>query len=278
MKGKTIFITGATSGIGKETAGALAEKGATIVFTTRDREKGKLVQQELINRSNNKDIHVLFCDLASFESIRNCCKEFQNNFDKLHVLINNAGIGNHTRRESKNGIEQTFATNHLAPFLMTSLLLGVLKKSAPSRIINLTSGLHYGTMNFDDIELKHNYRWVKAYKQSKLCNILFTRLLAAKLKGTGVTVNCANPGMTKTNLARDSNRFSRAIFNLLSKPVEKGAATSIYLATSPEVENVTGEYFSKSQISKSSKESHDLALAKRLWTLSEEYVGSKFKI
>lgn len=278
MKGKTVLITGATSGIGKETAMALAKRGATIVFTTRDLEAGKLVRQDLIKRSNNKNIHVLFCDLASFDSIRNCCTEFLDKFDELDILINNAGIWDHTRRESKDGIENIFATNHLAPFLMTGLLMDTIKKSAPSRIINLTSGLHYGTINFDDIEFKNKFKGIKAYRQSKLCNILFTRLLAKKLKGTKVTVNCANPGMTKTNLARDSSRFSRSIFKMLSKPVGKGAATSIYLAVSPEVENVTGEYFSKCQISKSSKESHDMALAKRLWTLSEEYIGSKFKI
>lgn len=278
MKNKIILITGATSGIGLETARGLARLGATIVFTTRDELRGKQVREELIKTTNNKNIDVLFCDLASFDSIKACCVEYKQKYDKLDVLINNAAIWDHTRRESKDGIENIFATNHLAPFLKTNLLLETLKKSRPSRIINLTSGLHYGTINFDDIEFKHGFKGIKAYRQSKLAIILFTRSLATKLKGTGITVNCVHPGMNKTKLARDAGTVSRAIFNLISQSPKKGAETSIYLASSPNVRNITGEYFAKSQITKSSKQSYDMNLAERLWKLSEEYIGSKFKI
>ncbi len=212
LKNKIVLITGATSGIGKETARGLAELDATIVFTTRDNLKGEKTRNELIAKTNNENINMLKCDLASFESIKNCCKEFKSKYDSLHVLINNAGVWDFKRRESKDGIENIFATNYLAPFLMTNLLLDVLKISNPSRIINVTSGMHYGTINFDDIEFKQKFSGAKAYRQSKLGLILFTRLLAKKLDGIGVTVNAVHPGMNKTDLGRDAGGFSRMIF------------------------------------------------------------------
>ena len=272
MKNKIVLITGATSGIGKETALGLAKLGATIVFTTRDNLKGEKTKKELIATTSNKNIHMLKCDLASFESIRNCCKEFKSKYDKLHVLINNAGVWDFKRRESKDGIENIFATNYLAPFLMTNLLLDILKKSSPSHIINVTSGMHYGTINFDDIEFKQKFSGAKAYRQSKLGLILFTRFLAKKLEGTGVTVNCVHPGMNKTDLGRDAGGFSQMIFKLMGKNPEIGAETSIYLASSPDVENITGEYFAKEKIKRSSKESYDMDLAKKLWDVSENYL------
>jgi len=272
LKNKIVLITGATSGIGKESALGLANMGARVVFTTRDNLKGEKTKKELIVATNNKNIHMLKCDLASFESIRNCCKEFKSKFDKLHILINNAGVWDFKRRESKDGIENIFATNYLAPFLMTNLLLDVLKKSAPSRIINVTSGMHYGTINFNDIEFKQKFSGVKAYRQSKLGLILFTRLLAKKLEGTSVTVNTAHPGMNKTNLGRDAGGFSKMIFKIMGKDPKIGAETSIYLASSPDVENITGEYFAKKEIKKSSKESYNMDLAKKLWDVSEKYV------
>jgi len=272
LKNKIVLITGATSGIGKETALGLAKLGATIVFTTRDSLKGEKTKKKLIAATNNENIDMLQCDLASFESIKNCCKEFKSKYDRLHVLINNAGVWNFKRRESKDGIENIFATNYLAPFLMTNLLLDVLKKSNPSHIINLTSGMHYGTINFNDIEFKQNFSGIKAYRQSKLGLILFTRLLAKKLEGGNVTVNCVHPGMNKTDLGRDAGGFSRMIFKLMGKDPKIGAETSIYLASSPDVENITGEYFAKKKIKRSSKESYDMDLAKQLWDVSKKYV------
>jgi NAD(P)-dependent dehydrogenase (short-subunit alcohol dehydrogenase family) len=272
VKNKIVLITGATSGIGKETAIGLASLGTTIVMTARDQNKGISTKKEIIQATNNKNIDVIHCDLASFESIRNCCNEFKTKYQSLHVLINNAGTWDFKRRESKDGIENIFATNYLAPFLMTNLLLDIIQKNKPARIINVTSGLHSGTINFDDIEFKHNFSGIKAYGQSKLAIILFTRLLAEKLKGTGVTVNCVHPGMNRTNLGRDAGTFSRIGFKLLGKDPKKGAETSIYLASSKEVENITGEYFVKKKIKQSSKESYNMDVAERLWDVSVKYV------
>ena len=205
LKNKIVLITGATSGIGKETALGLAKLGATVVFTTRNKSKAEKIKKKLVKSTGNENINILKCDLASFESIMNCCKEFKLKYDHLHVLINNAAILDFKRRVSKDGIENMFATNYLAPFLMTNLLLDVLKESNPSRIINITSGMHRGPINFNDIEFKQNFSGIKAYNQSKLGVILFTRLLAKNLDGTGITVNCVNPGMNKTKIYRDAD-------------------------------------------------------------------------
>lgn len=273
LNGKIVIITGATSGIGKETALGLAKLGATIILTTRDDNRGNELKNEIIQMTGNNNIDVFYCDLASFESVRNFCIKFKIKYHQLHILINNAGTWDFKRRESKDGIENILATNYLAPFLMTNLLLDVIQKSKPSRIINLTSGLHYGTINFDDIEYKHNFSGMKAYSQSKLAIILFTRLLAEKLKGTAVTVNCVQPGMNRTKLGRDAGTFSKIGFKLLGKDPKKGAETSIYLASSKEVENITGEYFVKKKIKQSSKESYNMDLAKKLWEISKKYVN-----
>jgi len=273
MKGKTVFITGVSSGIGKETARELAKLGATVVGTSRDTKKGEQTKQELIQTTNNKNIEVLSCDLASFVSIRTCCAEFLEKYDTLHVLINNAGTWDYHRRESKDCIENMFATNYLAPFLMTNLLLPVLNKSTPSRIINLTSRLHSWTIHFDDLEFKKNFSGMKAYAHSKLALILFTRLFAKKLEGTGVTINCVNPGMTKTNLGRDAGFLSRKIFKLLGKSVVKGTETSVYLASSPEVKKISGEYFEKKAVKQTNKETYDMDAAEKLWDISTKYVG-----
>jgi len=271
LTNKIILITGATSGIGKEIAIGLARLNATIIFTTRDMLKGEKVKNELIEITNNKKIHLLKCDLASFESIRNCCKEFKSKYDDLHVLINNAGVWDFKRRESKDRVENIFATNYLAPFLMTNLLLDLLKKSSPSRIINVTSGMHFGTINFEDIEYKNNFSGAKAYRQSKLALILFTRLLSKKLEGTGVTVNAVHPGMNKTDLVSDAGVFSKLLFKMMGKDPKFGAETSIFLASSLDVKNISGEYFSKKKIRRSSRESYNMVLAEKLWDLSVKY-------
>ena len=273
MKGKIVLITGATSGIGKETAQGLALLGATVVITTRDVERGEHTRQELIQSTKNTNIDVLFCDLASFVSIRDCCNEFLKKYPTLHVLINNAGTMDSHRRESKDGIENMFAVNYLAPFLMTNLLLDVLKKSAPARIINLSSGLHSGTIQFNDLEFEHGFSGMRVYGHTKLAIILFTRLLAEKLKGTGVTVNCVNPGMTATNLGRNAGWFSAKFFKLLGKKPSIGAQTPIYLASAPEIETISGEYFEKKSVKKTNKRTYDMDAARKLWEVSKRYVG-----
>ena len=269
---KIVLITGATSGIGKEIAKGLAALGATIVLTSRNQDKGIATKNEIIQATNNKNIDVIPCDLASFESILTCCTEFTTKYHALHVLINNAAVWDFKRRESTDGIENIFATNYLAPFLMTNLLLDTLKNSSPSRIINVISGLHSGSIHFDDLESKKNFSGLKAYAHSKLALILFTKLLAQKLEGTGVTVNYMHPGMNKTNLGRDAGRFSRTMFKLLGKDPKKGAETSIYLASSADVEHITGEYFIDKKIRKSSEESYDMVVAQKLWDISKQYV------
>jgi NAD(P)-dependent dehydrogenase (short-subunit alcohol dehydrogenase family) len=272
LKNKIVLITGATSGIGKETAIGLAKLDCTIVLTTRDMQRGKSTKDEIINASNNNKIDLLYCDLSSFDSIRSCCDQFKAKYGQLHVLINNAGVWKSRRDVSKDGIEITFAVNYLAPFLMTNLLLDPLKKGAPSRIINLSSGYHGGSIHFDDMEFKRSFSGRNAYKQSKLVMILFTKILAEKLKATGVTVNCVNPGFIATNLARELNFVLRVCFKFFGKNPKKGAETSIYLASSPEVENISGQYFVNKKIRRSSKESNDMKVAKKLWDPSAEYV------
>lgn len=271
-KGKIVLITGATSGIGKEIARGLARLGATVVFTTRDDQKGAKTREDLIQSTGNTNIDMLHCDLASLDSIRACVLEFKRKYAQLHVLINNAGTWDFTRRESKDGIENIFATNYLAPFLMTNLLLDVIKQSNPSQIINIAAGLHRGTIHFDDIEFKQGFSGLKAYSQSKLALILFTRLLAKKLESTGVRVNCVHPGVLKTNLGRDAGRFSRLMFKIIRKNPQAGAETPIFLASDPTAANLNGEYLVKKQVHRSSKTSHDLQLAQQLWDLSIKYV------
>jgi NAD(P)-dependent dehydrogenase (short-subunit alcohol dehydrogenase family) len=271
LKGKTVLITGATSGIGKETAVGLANMGARIVFISRYEERGKSAREEIIRRSGNPTIEFFLCDLASFESIRSFCSSFKQEHE-LHVLVNNAGVWNFTRMVSKDGIESTFAVNYLAPFLMTNLFLSLLKKCSPSRVVNVSSQLHTGTINFDDIEFRLSYSGMKAYSQSKLALILFTRLLSEMLEGTGVTVNTLHPGFVATSLGRDGGLVLRALWRLFGKNPERGADTSIYLASSPDVQGISGEYFVERRITSPSKESHDMDMARRLWEVSERYV------
>jgi len=271
MEGKVCLITGATSGIGKETALALARMGATVVFTARNPEKGRTTRDQIIASSRNETVDALECDLSSLSSVRDFCTIFQARHTRLHVLVNNAGTWEKERKVSKDGIENTFVVNHLAPFLMTNLLIDTLKNSAPARIISVSSGLHGGTINFDDVEFRTNFKGMKAYRQSKLANILFTKELSRRLIGTGVTANCLMPGLVATDLSRNASAFNRSFFRIFGASPEKGAETSIYLASSPEVANISGQCFRKRKVVKTSKESSDPALAKRLWDLSEKY-------
>lgn len=271
MKGKTCLITGATSGIGKATAVALAKMGATLVFTARDVEKGRITRDEIMAVSGNETVDFLECDLSSLLSVRDCCTRFREKYYGLHALINNAGTWEGRRKVSKDGIENTFAVNHLAPFLMTNLLLDMIKRSAPARIISVSSGLHGGTIDFEDVEFRRKFRPMAAYRQSKLADMLFIKELSRRLAGSGVTANCLMPGFVATDLGRNSSIVSRASFRVFGASPEKGARTSVYLASSPEVAKISGECFRKNRVATTSKESNDPALAKRLWELSEQY-------
>jgi NAD(P)-dependent dehydrogenase (short-subunit alcohol dehydrogenase family) len=273
MEGKTVIVTGATSGIGHETALALAVYGAKVVMTFRDQHRGEETLAHVKAISGSTRCRMMHCDLASLDSVRDFCRRFKEKHDELHVLINNAGVWEPDRLESKDGIEMTFAVDYLSQFLMANLLLDMLRDGAPARIISTTSGLHTGSIDFEDIEFRsRKYSAWKAYRQAKLAQILFTRLLAEKLEGTGVTVNTFNPGMTQTDFARKSNRLMRGMFKYMAKPAEAGADTLVWLAASPEPKDITGEYFEKRHVKKTTKRSYDMDAARRLWDLSARMV------
>ncbi|MFX1269422.1 MAG: SDR family oxidoreductase, partial [Promethearchaeota archaeon] len=253
------MITGANSGIGKATALGLAEMDARIVMVCRNKERGESAQQEIIEETGNKSVDLLICDLSSQEQIRKLVSEFKQKYQNLHVLINNAGIVLSKRMLSVDGIEMNFAVNYLAPFLLSNLLIDVLKMSAPSRIINVSSGVHKtASMDFDDLQGENKkYGAFKNYGVSKLALTLFTYELSRRLEGTRVTVNAVHPGVVRSNLGRDQSAFSRGFQKTFFKSPRKGAATSIYLASSPDVEGITGKYFIKKQPKKSSNESYN---------------------
>jgi len=272
MEGKICIITGANSGIGKATAIGLAKMNATIVMMCRSKERGEDAQKEIIELTGNKKVDLFLCDLSSQESIRKFVSEFKSKYQKLHVLINNAGIMLSKRVTSVDGFEMNLAVNYLAPFILTNLLLDVLKKSAPSRIINVSSAAHrMAKMDFDDLQSeKMKYRLFKIYGVSKLALMLFSYELSRRLEGTSVTLNTLHPGVVNTNLGQDQSSFSKGFAKLFFKKSEKGAETSIYLASSQEVEGITGKYFAKKQQKQSSEESYNEDYAKRLWELSTE--------
>jgi retinol dehydrogenase 14 len=279
MKGsmgeKVCLITGATSGIGKATAMGLASMGASVVMVGRDRGRGQAALAEVKGKSANASVKLMLADLSSQEEIRRLAGEFKEAYPRLDVLINNAGVICSRRITTADGIEMTFAVNHLAHFLLTNLLLDVLEASAPSRIVNVASGeQRNGTIDFDDLQGEKKYKTAKAYSQSKLANVLFTYELARRREGTGVSANCLHPGAgVRTNLGSGvSGIFGftvRALTPLMKSP-EKGAQTSIYLASSPEVEGVSGRYFVKKAEARSSEVSHDKRIARRLWEVSAE--------
>jgi len=272
MKDKVVMITGANSGIGKAASLAIAKMGAKVVMVTRNKEKGEAAKSEIIRESQNDSVDLLLADLSSLESVRLLAAEFQKKYAKLHVLINNAGLFNQGRKVTADGYENTFATNYLAPFLLTNLQLPTLKASAPSRIINVSSVGHYnGHINFDDLNLEREYGGWKAYGQSKLALVLFTHELSKKLRGTGVTVNSVHPGTVATNIwTRPFGPvgFITALPKLFMASPGKGAETIVYLASSVDAKDLNGEYLEKLKVKKSSDESYDEEIAQRLWDVS----------
>ncbi|MFX1366732.1 MAG: SDR family oxidoreductase [Promethearchaeota archaeon] len=274
MYGKIVMITGANSGIGKETARVLAERGATIVMLCRSKERGEAALQELKKVTYSDNIELFIADLADPDSIRKAVTQFKEKYDRLDVLINNAGTTISKKIITPLGYEKTFTVNHLGHFILTQLLLDTLKQSAPSRIINVASALHRrANLNFNDINQKKHYRSFLAYSNSKLANLLFTYELARRLEGTGVTVNALHPGFVRSNFGkRGRNTLLKVLFafaRLFAISVKKGAKTSIYLASSPEVQGITGKYFVKCEPVDSSEASYNLETQKRLWELSE---------
>jgi NAD(P)-dependent dehydrogenase (short-subunit alcohol dehydrogenase family) len=268
MENKIVLITGGNSGIGKATAIGIAKTGATVVIACRSKERGLQAVEDIKKASGNNKIELLLMDLASQASVRKAAAEFKSRFNRLDVLINNAAVFLSKREETEDGVEKTFATNYLSHFLLTHLLLDVLKASAPSRIINVASK-HFGVkMNFDDLMTTQNYTYMKAVGPTKLGLIMFTRVLAKQLQGTGVTVNALHPGLAKSNLLNDIPPFVQFLFKLMMTSAEKAAATSIYLATSPEVEKVSGEYFENKKPVKPGSNATNEADNKRLWDVS----------
>jgi len=271
MKGRICMITGAGSGIGKAAAVELAKMGATVVIVCRNQNSGERTLAS-IKAESGESADLMMADLSSQGSIRKLVKDFMNKYQKLHVLVNNAGVFLAKRTLTKDGIEMTFAVNHLAPFLLTNLLLDLLKSSAPSRIVNVSSVAHYrGHINFDDLQGEESYSGIRAYNQSKLANVLFTYELAKRLTGNCITVNCLHPGAVATNLVRRNSGIYGAVWKMISPFMlspEKGARACVYLASSPEVEGVTGKYFVKETAVISSKESYDETVSQRLWEKS----------
>lgn len=268
MKEKICVVTGANSGIGKITAIELAKLGATVVMLCLDKGQGEEAQSEIKTESGNESIDLILADLSSQQSIRQFVLDYQKKYDKLHVLINNAGVNLTKRYETVDGIERVFAINTLAPFLLSNLLLNTLKKSIPARIINVASSVQSTSINFDKLQSKKYFRSWKAYSRSKTALILITYEFARRLSGSGITINCLHPGFTKTNITHNYKGiikfFTKIIFGFAQSP-EEGAVTSIYLASSPEVEGVSGKYFINKREANSKDITYDTSVAKKLW-------------
>jgi NAD(P)-dependent dehydrogenase (short-subunit alcohol dehydrogenase family) len=275
LQGKVCLVTGATSGIGLETARALARRGATVVVLSRSRERCEATAEALRAETDNPRIEPLVADLSAQAEVRRAAQEFRQRFDRLDVLVNNAGAAYMKRRESIDGIELTWALNHLGYFLLTNLLLDILKRSAPARVVNVASDAHRHPkgIDFNDIQAQGRYRPFLRYGISKLANVLFTRELARRLEGTGVTANVLHPGLVATNFGAQAPLVFQWIFRLWGLSPEKGARTAIYLATAPEVEGVSGKYFYKEKEVPPAPLALDDALARRLWQVSEAMTG-----
>ncbi len=279
LQGKIILVTGATAGIGEITARELARMGARMVLVGRNPQKCEASVASIRQETGNPDVHALVADLSSMAEVRRLADEFHHQYDRLDVLVNNAGAMFSTRIETVDGFERTFALNHLAYFLLTNLLLDRLKASAPSRIVNVASEAHRVAsrgLNFDDLQAQNRYRAFRAYGASKLANILFTRELARRLEGTGVTANCLHPGFVDTSFTAGNGALGwvfRRMASLFAITPEKGAQTSIYLASSPDVAGVTGAYFDKCRQKTPLPAAQDDQAARRLWEVSEQLTG-----
>lgn len=278
MKGKRVLITGANQGIGKASAIALGKMGASLVLVCRDGEKGRAAVADIQRETGRGDVELILADMGVQADVRRAAAELKAKHDKLDVLLNNAGVLVTSRRTTKDGIEETFAINHLGYFLLTNLLLDVLKKSAPARIVSVSSDAHKGSrMQWDDLQYaKTKFRPFSVYSQSKLANILFTTELARRLEGTGVTANCLHPGVIASGFGHTYGGFTSVLVKIASPFLttpEKGAATSVYLASSPEVEGVTGKYFKNCKETRADRGAYELGAPERLWAVSEEMTG-----
>jgi len=266
------LVTGATSGIGKATALALARLQYRVVLGCRDEISGAAAQDELINRSGNPEIDVLVGDLSSQAAVCDMAKQFKTRYTHLNILINNAGLNLAQRTMTADDVEMTFAVNHLAPYLLTHLLLDCLKAGTPARILNVTSD-QQRPINFDDLKRNHSYKQIAVYEETKLANILFTQELARRLEGSGITANCIAPGFVRTNLGRNTNGafhlFLRVMRPFMQDP-EKAAEALVYLATSSDLDGVNGKYFAGKKEAQASKAAYDRQAAQKLWQVSQQ--------
>lgn len=276
MQNKNIIITGGNAGIGFETSVALAKQGGNIFIVSRNKDKATQAVAEIKQISGNKNVDYLIADLSTQKSIRELNKSLRERLDKVDVLVNNAGGVFPEFKKTADGLEMTIATNHFAYFLLTNLLLDLIKKADNARIVNVSSRSHLAaSIDFESFTTNKGYFILKAYGQSKLANILFTAELASRLSGTGITVNSLHPGLVKTDIGtKKTNWYSSFLWSLYSKiggvSVAQGAATSIYLASSPEVKNITGKYFAKCKEITPSKLARNTELQKELWKMSEQ--------
>jgi NAD(P)-dependent dehydrogenase (short-subunit alcohol dehydrogenase family) len=278
MAGKTVLITGGTSGIGRATAIGLAELGALVAITGRDLGRVEAAAAEIRLATGNQAIQAFAADLSSQAEVRRLAAQVLDAYPRLDVLVNNVGGFWATRHVTADGLERTFALNHLAAFLLTELLLDRLKASAPARVVTVSSGAQsLGTIDFEDLQGERQYSGQTAYNQSKLASVMFTYELARRLAGTGVTATALHPGVVSTRFgAEDPSRIFKVIvpfYRPFMKTPAQGAATSIYLASSPAVDGVTGQYFAGRKPKPSNKASYDLAAATRLWQVSAALVG-----
>ncbi len=278
MNGKVCLVTGATDGIGKVSAQVLAEMGAKVIIVGRNPEKSAAVLTELKSISRNENIDLLMADLAVMKEVRYLAEQVISRYDRLDVLLNNAG-GYFTKHEiTSDGLEMTFALNHMSYFLLTNKLMELLHSSTPSRIVNVSSGAHYGVdIEFDNLNGEQGYKAWKAYQKSKLANVLFTYELLKKVPAD-ITVNCLHPGFVATNFGNNNGGFVSPVLKIAKRisaiDPEEGAKTSIFLCSSPEVEEVSGKYFFKCQPKTSSRESRNMDTAKRLWQISSDIAST----
>lgn len=279
MKDKTCIVTGANSGLGKATALGLARLGARVVMVCRDRARGEAARQEIVAASGSQSVDLLLADLSSQQEVRRLAQEVEAACPRLDLLVNSAGGVFMERRESADGIEYSLALNHLAPFLLTNLLLERLKASAPARIVNVTTRLGANTaIDFDDQQfVTRRYSGFQAYSETKLAGMLFTYALARRLEGTGVTVNCVHPGVFKSNFGSEGMPgFMRAlspVVRFFMAGPEQAAQRVLYVAAAPELEGVSGKYFGDKAELTSPKQSYDAAAQERLWEVSERLTG-----
>ena len=278
IRGKRVLITGATSGIGLTAARSLARQGAKVVMVGRDAAKTARCLEEVRAGAPAAEVSSLLCDFSRQDDIRRFAEEVLRRFDRLDVLVNNAGTVLNDRTVTKEGIETTFAVNHLGYFLLTQLLLDRIVQSAPARIVNVASAAHrFGTLDFDDLSFERGYRGMRAYARSKLANVLFTRSLAQKLAGTGVTANCLHPGAVATAIWSGAPGWARPIIWVIGKfsfiSPEQGGRRIVQLVTSPELSDTTGQYFEEGKLVPPAPRARDEAVARRLWQESARLSG-----